>query len=346
MNATNSGRTILLTGAGGCIGSALAKTIVTSDPRLLILLDHSEHNLHQIQIELAAIPGCAAHIPILGDICDGALLTEIFKRYRPDIVYHSAAFKHVPLMETNPVAVVRNNVLGTSILAKAADEHEVARLIMISTDKAVNPQSVMGASKRVAELVLLRWSNARSQMKVVRLGNVRGSQGSVVPLFLQQISRGGPVTVTHPDVSRYFLTLSEAVELVLAAAPLEGGGSIFIPELGEPVKILDLARHLIRTAGFEPEKDIPIIFTGLRPGDKMAEELVSARESLEPSPDRRLYRVSSPGMSPGGFDAAITELAESVHQRDLAALLEMLCRMVPEYRPSESLLGLLNRSPA
>lgn len=346
LNSVNAGMTILLTGAGGSIGSALAKGILTSYPRRLILLDHSERNLHQIQTELAAIAGPAPPIAILGDICDGALLTDIFEKYRPDIVYHAAAFKHVPLMETNPVAVVRNNAMGTCLLAKVAVEHGVARLIMISTDKAVNPHSAMGASKRVAELGLLRWTSARSQMKVVRLGNVLGSQGSVVPLFLQQISRGAPVTVTHPDISRYFLTLSEAVELVLAAASLEGGGSIFIPVLGCPVKILDLATHLIKRAGFEPEKDIPIVFTGLRPGDKMAEELDLDRESPKPTSDGRLYRASNLKISPDEFDATMRELEEGVRQRDTASLLEVLCRMVPEYRPSETLLDLAKRSPA
>lgn len=345
-NATDSGRTILLTGAGGCIGSALAKVIITSDPRLLILLDHSEHNLHRIQTELAAIAGRVPPIVILGDVCDGALLADIFETYRPEIIYHAAAFKHVPLMETNPIAAVRNNAMGTCLLAALAVKYEATSLLLISTDKAVNPHSVMGASKRVAELVLLRWTCPRTSMKVVRLGNVLGSPGSVVPLFLQQISRGGPVTVTHPDVGRYLLTVSEAVALVLAAASLEGGGCIFIPALGEPVKILDLATHLIRVAGFVPEKDIPIVFTGLRPGDKMSEDLALDRESPEPTSDGRLYRASSLNISPDEFDAEMRELAESVRQRETASLLEVLCRMVPEYRPSETLLDLVKRSPA
>ena len=342
---TNSGRTILLTGAGGGIGSALAKTLVTCDPRLLILLDHSEQNLHQVQMELAALRGVPPQIAILGNISDGALVGEIFERHRPEIVYHAAAFKQVPLMEANPLAAVRNNVLGTCRLAEACVEHQAAQLVLISTDKAVNPQSVMGVSKRVAELALLRWSGARTQMKIVRLGNVLGSQGSVVPLFREQIARGGPVTVTHPDVERYLLTLREAVDLILAAASLETEGSIFVPELGAPVKILDLARHMIRTAGFEPETELPIVFTGLRPGDKMTEEMVSAGETSEPSTDRRLRRVSSAGISAERFDGAIAELGESVEQRDAVLLLEVLCRIVPEYRPSETLLGSLHRSP-
>jgi FlaA1/EpsC-like NDP-sugar epimerase len=344
MSVANVGRTILLTGAGGSIGSPLASAIVASDPRQLILLDHSERNLHQVEMELAGTHRCAPLISALGDFCDPALLADIFEKYHPDIIYHAAAFKHVPLMERNPFAAVRNNAIGTSLLARTASQYEAAQLIMISTDKAVNPRSVMGASKRVAELALLRWSNFRTQMNVVRLGNVLGSQGSVVPFFQQQISLGGPVTVTHPDVCRFFLRLSEAVKLILAAGGLKGGGTIFIPELGEPVKILDLARQMIATAGFIPEKDIPIVFTGLRPGDKMAEELHLACEAVEPSTDPRLYRVNSTEIQPDRFDAEIAELAKNADGRDLVTLVDTLCRILPEYEPSETLLGLLNCS--
>ena len=346
LHPANADRTVLLTGAGGSIGSALAKAIVRSAPRLLVLLDHSEYNLRRIELELPGILGYAEHVSIMGDICDSALLTRIFETYRPDVVYHSAAFKHVPLMEMNPVAAIRNNAMGTFNLAKAANQCEAGRLIMISTDKAVNPRSVMGASKRVAELVSLRCSNARSQMMVLRLGNVLGSQGSVVPLFLQQISRGGPVTVTHRDVNRYFLTMTEAVELILATAGLEESGGIFVPEMGEPVRILDLACDLIRTAGLEPEKDIQIVFTGLRPGDKMSEELVGPSECFEVSSAPGIYRIISSRALPNTFDSTITELADGVLRRDTASMLETLCKIVPEYRPSEALLGLLNHSPA
>lgn len=257
LSAANAGKTILLTGAGGSIGSALARAILASGPRLLLLLDHSEHNLHHIHTELAAISGGAPSIPILGDVCDDALLANIFAAHRPDTVYHAAAFKHVPLMETNPLAAVRNNALGTYKLATAAIEHRLPHLIMVSTDKAVNPHSVMGASKRIAELILLALSHQGTPMRAVRLGNVLGSQGSVVPRFLQQIVQGGPVTVTHPEVSRYFLTLLESVEVILQVASLEDGGGIFLPELGQPVKILDLAGYLIRNAGFvSPEDEI------------------------------------------------------------------------------------------
>lgn len=338
--------TILLTGAGGSIGSALAKAIVASGPRLLVLLDHSEGNLHRIASELAAIGGRAEHVPILGDVGDAALLAEIFEKYQPEVVYHAAAFKHVPLAEVNPIAAVANNAIGTLDLAKAARRCGVPKLIMISTDKAVNPLSVMGVSKRVAELALLRWSNAECRMVALRLGNVLGSEGSVVPLFREQISRGGPVTVTHRGVSRYFLSMTETVRLVLATEALGDERGIFVPKMKEPVKIVDLARDLIREAGLELERDVKIMFTGLRPGDKMAEELVAAGESAGPSSVAGLHHILSPQQSPDSFDRAMRELAEGSGRRDLDCVVETLCRLVPGYRPSETLLRCLNRLPA
>jgi len=280
----------------------------------------------------------APHIPILGDIDDRPLLDEIFTQHRPEIIYHAAAFKHVPLMEANPLAAIRNNALGTYALAQAVAHHAAEKLIMISTDKAVDPQSVMGVSKRVAELVLMALSRERTRMNCVRLGNVLGSQGSVGLLFLQQICRGGPVTVTHPAVRRYFLTLSETVELVLAGASLESSGGIRVPELGPTLKVLDLAEHLIRNAGLRPGDDIPITFIGLRPGDKMVEQLVSSRESIANDAVQGLYRVIGPQLSPDDLETAIAELAEITRRRDIAALIQSLRRIVPEYQPAAAIL--------
>jgi FlaA1/EpsC-like NDP-sugar epimerase len=331
-------RRVLLTGAGGSIGSALAKTILRHRPRSLILFDHAEGNLHQITFDLSVLPGCDVLSPIVGDICDGALLTKLFQERKPETIIHTAAFKHVPLMESNPIAAVQNNALGTYLLAQTARMHDVTTFVMVSTDKAVNPHSVMGASKRLAELALLRWSSPRSPMRAVRLGNVLGSQGSVVPIFLQQISEGGPVTVTHHSVNRYFLSLSDALELVLLTTSLDGEGGIFIPNPGEPVRILDLAKRLIKEAGFEPEIEIPIVMTGLRPGDKMTEEFVSDLEWVDSADDARLRLIKTLQPSPEELDSSIAALKESVARYDMAEILKQLCWLVPEYRPSETIL--------
>ena len=337
MHVGVAGRSVLLTGAGGSLGSALAKAIIQLEPRQLILLDHSERNLHEIDSELTAVLRSAPLISVLGDIYDAALLSEIFDRYRPEIVYHAAAFKHVPLMESNPLAAVRNNALGTNTLAKISSIAGVRAFVMVSTDKAVNPISVMGASKRVAELALLRWGGSTNHMRALRLGNILASVGSVVPTFLRQIARGGPVTVTHPEVRRYFHTMDEAIELVLLTSRAEIGGGIFIPQMGAPVRILDMARQLVSDSQSQSGKEISVTFTGLRPGDKMSEEFLFANESVEPAPDRMLLRVSTTEIPSEKFDADLESLASSVEQRNLPLMLEVLCQMVPQYRPTEAL---------
>jgi FlaA1/EpsC-like NDP-sugar epimerase len=339
--AAHEGKTILLTGAGGSIGSALALRIAASAPRLVLLLENCEQNLYQIHTELNHLAYGAPFVSILGDIADRPLLDAIFAQHHPEIVYHAAAFKHVPLMEANPLAAVRNNSLGTYALAQAVADHGAEKLIMISTDKAVDPHSVMGASKRLAELVLLALGNEKTRMNSIRLGNVLGSQGSVGLLFLQQISRGGPVTVTHPAVGRYFLTLGETVGLVLASGALESSGGIWVPEIGPPLKVLNLAEHLIRNAGFTPVDDIPIAFIGLRAGDKMVEQLVSTHEAMENGAVNGLHRVSGPQLSLADLETAVAELTEILRGRDLPALIQALCGVIPEYQPSAGLLELL-----
>ena len=340
----NRGESVLITGAGGCIGSALAEKIAKSGARRLILLDHAEHELHEITLALSAINGCAPHVAVLGDICDASLLAEVFKEHRPDVIYHAAAFKHVPIVEENPLAAIRNNVLGTMTLVRTAREYESAQLVMISTDKAVNPRSVMGVSKRIAELVLLRWNGIKTQMKAVRLSNVLGSRGSVAPRFMQQIARGGPVTVTHPGVSRYFVTLREAVDVILATENLEG--SVFVCDPGEPVKIVDLARGMIRKAGFQPDVEMQIAFTQLLPGEKLSEEMTFAGETVEPTGQAGIQRVRGAALAVDKFDAEMARLIESVEGRDLVALVEALVRMVPAYEPSEELFRMLSSSRA
>ena len=335
-----SGKRILLTGAGGSIGSALAKTVIRLEPQLLILLDNSERNLQEIDLELATAIERNSYKSVLGDICDAKLLAELFQSHHPEVVYHAAAFKHVPLMENNPFAAVRNNALGTAGLARMAQEEGVANFVMVSTDKAVNPISIMGASKRVAELALLSLNNPKNHMSAVRLANVLGSQGSVVPTFLKQISEGGPVTVTHPDVSRYFLTMDEAVELILLASGLEESGGIFVPQVGAPVKILDIALELISHSPSKSGKDSPVTFTGLRAGDKMTEEFLSQDESTKQTIDPRLSRVKATEISADTLAVQIERLSQSVEERNLNTMIATLCQIVPDYRPTD----LLSRS--
>lgn len=342
LEANIQGKTVLLTGAGGWIGSGLARRIACSGPRLLVLLDNAEQNLHRIHTDLENIAGAAAHLPVLADVCDAPVLGDLFEKYRPEIVYHAAAFKHVPLMEANPLAAIRNNAMGTYVLAKTAIRYEARKLMMISTDKAVNPRSVMGASKRLAELVVTSLSNERTRMSAVRFGNVLGSPGSVVLLFLQQIERGGPVTVTHPDARRFFLTLHEAIGLITAATPLEDAGCIWVPELGCPLKVVDLAAYLIRIAAPRQGDGIRIVFTGLRAGDKMEEQLVFSCESREPTVVAGLTRVRGRQVPADELEPALVRLADCLQRRDLAGAIQQLCDMVAEYQPSKALLDLIH----
>jgi len=341
-----AGKTILLTGAGGFIGSALAEAIMRQKPRHLILLEHSERNLNEIDLKLAASSPRDLYTSVLGDVCDTKLLSEILQRYGPHAVYHAAAFKHVPLMETNPFAAVANNALGTYNLAKLVRASGVAGMLMISTDKAVNPISIMGASKRVAELALLNFDSPRTRMNAIRLGNVWGSPGSVVPRFLHQISHGGPITVTHPEASRYFLQIEEAVEWIFLVARLETGSGIFIPQLGVPMKIVDVAQQLINQDSSKIERPIPVTFTGLRTGDKMSEEFFAVEEAPEPTIDRRLFQVTSKKILSDSFHVDMDQLSNSVEQRDLTSMIATLCKIVPTYRPTALLRGATARASA
>jgi len=331
-------RRVLLTGAGGSIGSALARQIVGQKPRRLVLLDHSEGNLYQLGVLLSEAVEPEGYSLRLGDVCDESLLGEILEEERPEIVLHAAAFKHVPLMESNVIAAARNNALGTNLLARMAARNGLEAVVMISTDKAVGPRSVMGATKRVAELGLLRWSNPRTRMRAVRLGNVVGSQGSVVPAFLQQIAAGGPVTVAHEDAERFFFSMEETVELIVLATLLAGESGIYIPQPREAVRILDLAKKLILEHG--QGRKITIGITGLRPGDKLTEAFVSRDETVSDSSDAKLRLVHSPEPSREEFDAAIESLEQSTAEREVASVLDVLCRLVPDYRPSQTALGI------
>ena len=328
----HSGRNVLVTGAGGSIGSALARAVSDSGPGSLVLLDSSEQNLFRIHSQLSKLELPERHIPVLGSVADERCLGDIFERYQPEVIYHAAAFKHVPLMERNPFAVVQNNVFGTFALAMAARRFRTARLIMISTDKAVNPHSIMGASKRLAELVLLALGDAVTRMTSIRLGNVLGSEGSVVPLFLEQIEHGGPVTVTHPEMERYFLSMEETVSYILcAAASCPGSGSTCFPSMREPMKIVDLARFLIKRASAE---NVSISYTGLRPGDKLREEFVSDRETMAPEMPDGLHWIEGPHPTEAELVDGIAGLHAAVGEMNLTKLLEAITRLVPEYEPS------------
>ncbi len=274
------GKTILVTGAGGSIGSELCRQIVRYKPRRLVLLGHGENSIYLINEELNnKLLGSVEIIPLIADVQDRKRMFEQMLKYKPDIVYHAAAHKHVPLMEYNPTEAVKNNIIGTKNTAEAALNAEVSRFVLVSTDKAVNPPNVMGATKRVAEMVIqaLDKESTTTRFVAVRFGNVLGSRGSVIPKFKQQIEAGGPVTVTHPDMTRYFMTIPEASRLVIQAGALAKGGEIFVLDMGEPVKIVDLAKNMIALSGFS-EKDIKIEFTGTRPGEKLFEELLNVNE--------------------------------------------------------------------
>ncbi|MGC9291538.1 MAG: polysaccharide biosynthesis protein [Acidobacteriaceae bacterium] len=336
-----AGKRVFITGAGGWIGSALARALAAMQPGSLVLLDCAEQGLYEIDADLRELRGGAPYTAVLGDVCDATLLAEIFSRHRPEIVYHAAACKHVPLMEQNPIAAVRTNAIGTYMLAQAALQSGVERLVLLSTDKAVAPRSIMGASKRAAELVLLALQTAATRMQAVRLGNVLGSRGSVVPLFQKQIAQGGPITVTAPEVRRYFLTLREALALLLLVAQPEHGSGTFIPDLGEQVRILDLARFLMEAAPGPAGREVPIVFTGLRPGDKMEEALLSAGGSFAGPTvghaTRPLRAVQGPHLTRWELAAAMEELQQSICGRNLPSILRTLLRLVPEYQPSQLL---------
>lgn len=276
---TISGKTVLVTGAGGSIGSEICRQICNFNPEKLILFGHGENSIYSIDMELRqSYSGKIEMVPVIGDIQDRARIFSIMEKYKPDVVYHAAAHKHVPLMEYNPVEAVKNNIFGTKNVAEAAETFGVGTFVMISSDKAVNPTNVMGATKRFAELIIQQMAKqSQTKFVAVRFGNVLGSRGSVIPLFKKQIVAGGPVTVTHPDMTRYFMTIPEASRLVIQAGTLARGGEIFVLDMGEPVRIVDLAKNLIKLSGYSVE-EIGIEFTGLRPGEKMFEELLNENE--------------------------------------------------------------------
>ena len=328
------GRRVLVTGAGGSIGSELCRQIVSCGSSLLVLVDQAENGLFDIANELADRGHHVGIHSLVGNVADPGRMNDLFSRYRPEIVFHAAAHKHVPLMEANMCEAVTNNVTGTRVVAETAEQFGVDRFVLLSTDKAVNPTSVMGVTKRVGELLLrTRSVGSDTTFVTVRFGNVLGSSGSVVPRFVRQIDRGGPVTVTHPDVRRFFMLIPEAVQLVLNSAALGEPGKLYVLKMGEQVKIVELARDLIRLAGFVPDRDIPISFIGLRPGEKLFEELVGADERTSPSPCEAIMEVEPAGrVDRVTLASRIAELERRARQNDAEAVVDCLGTVVPAFR--------------
>jgi FlaA1/EpsC-like NDP-sugar epimerase len=332
-----SDQVVLVTGAGGSIGSELCRQILLFGPRTLLLLGHGENSIYEIDFELRRSYPHASLIPVIADIQDRRRMEGVFQKHRPTVIFHAAAHKHVPLMEHNPMEALKNNILGTKNVAECANEYGASHFVMVSTDKAVNPTSVMGASKRLAEMLIQGMDRiSRTKYVAVRFGNVLGSRGSVIPAFKKQIQQGGPVTVTHPDMVRYFMTIPEAVQLIIQAGSFANGGETFILDMGEPVKILNLARDLITLSGLEPDVDIPIVYTGIRPGEKLFEELLTKQEGVSATKHDRIF-ISKP--IPFEWDdlqaklTSIERLLGSADGQDQTDEIKaVLAQLLPEYQ--------------
>ena len=328
------GKTVLVTGAGGSIGSELCRQIARYGPESLVLFERYENSLHALLLELKTSYPQVGVLPVIGDVTVPDRVAEVFRQTSPEIVFHAAAHKHVPLMELNPKEAVRNNIWGTHVVAEAALAAGVDRFVLISTDKAVNPSSVMGATKRIAEHLIQGFNrNGATKFTVVRFGNVLGSNGSVVPLFSEQIKRGGPVTVTHPEIKRFFMTIPEAVQLVLQASVMGQGGEVFVLDMGEQIKIADLARNMIVLSGLVPGKDIEIAYTGLRGGEKLYEELFEGGEEVVTTAHAKINRAIGAPLPIGDLDQWAKELPARILAGDEEDLLQDLKRLVPSFTP-------------
>ena len=326
-------KVVMVTGGGGSIGSELCRQIVKYKPKRLIILDIYENNAYEIQQELWRKYPELDLVVLIASVRNSNRMEQIFQMYKPDVIYHAAAHKHVPLMEDSPSEAIKNNVYGTLKLARMSDKYGVKRFVQISTDKAVNPTNVMGASKRMCEMIIQAYNNrSNTEFVAVRFGNVLGSNGSVIPLFKKQIAAGGPVTVTHPDIIRYFMTIPEAVSLVLQAGALAKGGEIFVLDMGEPVKIDDLARNLIRLSGYVPDRDIEIKYTGLRPGEKLFEELLMDEEGMQDTENKMIHIGKPIEFDEEAFLQRLDEMYKPItsEQVDVRAFVK---EMVPTYQP-------------
>jgi len=342
-NYLNS-KTIMITGCGGSIGAELCRQVIKYQPGKIILLDSSEFNLFQIQMELQNEHDFHHYETILGHVQDEAFMDNVFQKYRPSVVFHAAAYKHVPMLERNPWQAVFNNIIGSMVVMEKAVQYKVDRFVLVSTDKAVRPANVMGASKRVSELIMQCQQGNGTRFMAVRFGNVVGSSGSVIPLFRRQIEMGGPVTVTHPEVKRFFMTIPEAAQMILQAGTMGNSNEIFILRMGTPVKIADMARDLIRLSGKEPDVDIKIVYTGLREGEKLYEELITVGEDIQPTVHRKVMVLRSKDFFDGIKDPReagkklydkIEELKALANRYDATGIKMKLREIVPEYTPQK-----------
>jgi FlaA1/EpsC-like NDP-sugar epimerase len=330
---------VLVTGAGGSIGSELCRQIVTFQPKQLLLLGHGENSVFAIEQELRYKYNFTRTQMILADVADSAAIRNVFSTYRPKIVFHAAAHKHVPIVEQNICEAARNNVIGTHTVALAAAASGAAKFVLLSTDKAVNPTSVMGLSKRMAELICQSFAGASAtEFVVVRFGNVLGSRGSVVPVFKQQVASGGPVTITHRDMKRYFMTIPEAVSLVLQAMSMGNDGEVFVLDMGDPIKILHLAEQIIRLSGYEPYRDIEIVETNIRPGEKLFEEILTDSEGFTRTSHQRLFIAKQDRIDYARIGAAMERLQRSIRKSDWRVSVDVLREFVPEFTPGTHLL--------
>jgi FlaA1/EpsC-like NDP-sugar epimerase len=326
---------VLVTGAGGSIGSEICRQVARFGPRKIIMLDAAETPLFHIERELTGNFPELMLVPVLADVRNRERLECLFEEFMPEVVFHAAAYKHVPMMEYNPIEAVTNNICGSRVVAELADRFGVADFVMISTDKAVNPTNIMGASKRAAEcFVQALAATSGTKYTTVRFGNVLGSNGSVIPMFKEQIRNGGPVTVTDPEVVRYFMTIPEASQLVLQAACMGRGGDIYLLDMGEPVPIVELAEELIRLSGLEPYEDIDIVFTGLRPGEKLYEELLIAGENVLATAHEKIKVLATMPVDRQACEAELDLLFSAAGTNDIVGITEGLRRLVPEYLPA------------
>ena len=338
------GKRVLVTGAGGSIGSELCRQIIRFNPAELILVDAGEANLFNIQMELQHELNFPHYRCILGRVQNQALMDEVFRQYHPQILFHAAAYKHVPLIEKNPWEAVDNNVLGSQVVMQLSVKYGVGRFVLVSTDKAVCPANVMGASKRITELIVQSLQGNGTRFMAVRFGNVIGSSGSVLPLFRRQLEQGGPITVTHPDVTRYFMTITEAAQLIVQAGGLGEGGEIFILEMGTPVKIAQMAEELVRLSGKKPGEDVEIVFIGLRAGEKLYEELITQDEGVVSTKHKKIMVLRSNGWHgkkdqaefSQWLDGVLEDLYRIANTHDVKAIRTMLKEILPDYMPEQN----------